>query len=164
MKDLFGARYRVALWLAGLPQEQLDAESVLNTNPRGVELLYGDLIDLLAATTPSKPREAVLPKASSRVRPNNPSTSWEAAISVTSDTAIDLYRRIRKALLLGTGLTDEELVERMVYLFPSFNFSPSGLRSRRSELVEAGWVEDSGEKRPTRAGRPAIVWRVVVDS
>ena len=31
-------------------------------------------------------------------------------------------------------------------------------QSRRAELVDAGWLRDSGEKRPTAAGNPSIDW------
>jgi hypothetical protein len=37
--------------------------------------------------------------------------------------------------------------------------NPSTQRPRRVELVEGGWVEDSGERRPTRSGMDAVVWR-----
>lgn len=52
------------------------------------------------------------------------------------------------------GWTDDELAE-------ATGMNPSTLRPRRIELVNAGLVEDSGEKRPTRSGRRATVWRAV---
>lgn len=30
--------------------------------------------------------------------------------------------------------------------------------NRRGELVTGGWVIDSGRRRPTRSGQPAVVW------
>jgi len=36
---------------------------------------------------------------------------------------------------------------------------PSGLRTRRNELVADGLVEDTGRKTQMRTGRLAIVWR-----
>lgn len=41
------------------------------------------------------------------------------------------------------------------------NLSPSGARTRRSELVQDGLVEDSGQRVTTQSGRKAIVWRAV---
>jgi hypothetical protein len=38
--------------------------------------------------------------------------------------------------------------------------SVSGARTRRSELVDVGMVEDSGRRELTQAGRQTIVWRV----
>lgn len=35
----------------------------------------------------------------------------------------------------------------------------SGIRTRRHELVEDGFVEDSGQRAPMTTGREAIVWR-----
>jgi hypothetical protein len=38
--------------------------------------------------------------------------------------------------------------------------SPSGIRSRRAELVDLELVEDSGERRLLSTGRRAIVWQI----
>jgi len=39
--------------------------------------------------------------------------------------------------------------------------SPSGVRSRRAELVALGFVEDTGLKRKLVSGRNATVWKAV---
>lgn len=49
------------------------------------------------------------------------------------------------------GATDEEIQQ---YL----NMNPSTQRPRRVELVEGGWIEDSGRRRKTRSRRDAVVW------
>lgn len=49
------------------------------------------------------------------------------------------------------GMTDEELQDAL-------HLNPSTERPRRVELVEGGWVEDSGRRRRTRSGRAAAVW------
>ena len=51
------------------------------------------------------------------------------------------------------GATDEEIQVGL-------NLNPSTERPRRIELVEAGFVSDSGTTRPTVAGRKAVVWMV----
>ena len=61
----------------------------------------------------------------------------------------------RRAVLLFItdlgGATDEEIQLGL-------GMNPSTQRPRRVELVEGGWIEDSGERRKTRSGRSAVVW------
>lgn len=52
------------------------------------------------------------------------------------------------------GLTDEEMQEEI-------GMQPSTQRPRRIKLVEKGRVRDSGERRPVRSGRAAVVWELV---
>lgn len=49
------------------------------------------------------------------------------------------------------GLTDDEVQEFL-------NMNPSTERPRRIELVEMGWLADSGLRRRTQGGREAVVW------
>lgn len=51
--------------------------------------------------------------------------------------------------------TDEEMQE-------GIPMPPSTQRPRRCELVAQGLVEDSRERRKTRAGKKAVVWRIRV--
>lgn len=55
----------------------------------------------------------------------------------------------------GYGATDENVQDGL-------NMNPSTQRPRRVELVEGGFIVDSGDKRKTRSGREAVVW--VVDT
>ena len=98
-----------------------------------------------------------------RARSTDPPTSHEAAATVEE------LREKQKAVLWQlqaagwTGLTDEELLgryENLVEIQPRLTLrqSPSGLRTRRSELGELGLVADAGATRRTRSGRRAIVW------
>lgn len=86
-------------------------------------------------------------------RATDPDTSWAAARSVT-----DLRPRQAAVLeLLSRGpLTDEQIARR--YCGP--RQSPSGLRTRRKELVDMGLVRDSGVKERMETGRLAVVWEV----
>lgn len=52
------------------------------------------------------------------------------------------------------GATDEEMQDAL-------GINPSTQRPRRIELVEAGWVKDSGRTRKTRSGGTAVVWTAV---
>lgn len=90
-----------------------------------------------------------------RARTDDPGTSHEAAATV------DLRERHRNVLdvilAVPDGMTDEQLwnAYRAQDKPPQ---SPSGLRTRRSELVAHGYLVDSGERRRTRHGRRTIVW------
>ena len=90
-------------------------------------------------------------------RITDPETSVAAAKSVRNVTAQ------QRAILniLAVPMTDEELVARyqniaVAGLAPLA--SPSGIRSRRSELVYSGFVADRGDRRKLSTGRNAIVW------
>lgn len=53
----------------------------------------------------------------------------------------------------GVGCTDDELERRL-------HLSHQTLSAARNFLCGAGWLEDSGQRRPTRGKRDAIVWRL----
>jgi hypothetical protein len=57
------------------------------------------------------------------------------------------------ALLRQRPRTDEQLVACL-----SGQMSASGARTRRAELVRAGLVRDSGERRLNSSGRKVILW------
>lgn len=57
------------------------------------------------------------------------------------------------------GLTDQELDT----VTPK-SFSENTSRPRRIDLLADGFLKDSGMRRPTRFGRPAIVWVVTKES
>lgn len=94
-----------------------------------------------------------------RARAGHPQTSHDAAASVTK-----LGEKQNDVLLVIKTITGsctlEELVETYDGVVNVAEQSPSGIRSRCSELVKLGLVENSGERRKTRSGRAAIVWRI----
>jgi hypothetical protein len=96
-----------------------------------------------------------------RARTTDPETSHEAAVSVSAlrqkqDGVLGLLRRMGP-------MTLEELVSRYRYEMGVTDFLPqqsdSGIRTRCSELVRMGLVEDSGQRARTASGRKAVVWR-----
>lgn len=92
-----------------------------------------------------------------RARPSDPETSHVAADGISPD---DLRQSQVQVLLLFREegpFTDERLVE--LCRERGVKQSPSGLRTRRSELVDKGLLEDSGDRQETMFGNPAIVWR-----
>ena len=94
-------------------------------------------------------------------RNSDPATSHEAADSVT-----DKIRASQEAVRLvldrfPQGLTDTDLIEeygKLSALGWVPRQSPSGLRTRRSELVRRGTVVDSGNRALLPTGRRAVVW------
>lgn len=62
-----------------------------------------------------------------------------------------LRERVLAHLRAHGGATDDEIQAAL-------DMPPSTQRPRRVELVRAGLVRDSGEKRKTRSGRRAAVW------
>lgn len=94
-------------------------------------------------------------------RSSDPETSHEAAESVTH------VRRSQAAVLgvlafLGPS-TDNELIsdyEEGIAKYGLPQQSPSGIRTRRAELVRDGLVKDSGKRTWLPSGRRAIVWEL----
>jgi hypothetical protein len=92
-----------------------------------------------------------------KARNTDPTTSHQAAASVTVDTITSTQARILDALQANGPMTDEELCQDIAATTAS-PVSVSGIRTRRSELVTAGRIIDTGRRQPTRTGRKAIVW------
>lgn len=96
-------------------------------------------------------------------RRTDPDTSWEAAATVH-----DIRRSQEAVLILFKGygpMTDEEAWAKYAAAHAEFGGkprqSPSGLRTRRSELVTARLLRDTGERRRGSTGRRMIVWGAV---
>lgn len=95
-------------------------------------------------------------------RTSDPHTSHDAADSIPSPEIRVRQKAVLTILERGGPRTDEEIfaiyagVEGTSNVFPPQ--SPSGLRTRRCELVRAGYVTDTGDRRELRSGRMAIVW------
>ena len=94
-------------------------------------------------------------------RTTDPRTSRDAAASV--DVHADRYRGILH-LLIGEPMSDEQLwchytAYQAAYGWPQQ--SPSGLRTRRRELVDAGYVRASRVEGRTESGRACQLWELV---
>jgi hypothetical protein len=84
-------------------------------------------------------------------RRTDPATSWAAARSL-DPTVLRASQKLVLAAMQDHGpMTDDDLIG----LVP---MSPSGARSRRSELVTKGLVYDTGKRETLPSGRRAIVW------
>jgi hypothetical protein len=91
-------------------------------------------------------------------RKSDPTTSHEAAASVTDVTAT------QQAILkvLARPRTDEELIQAYRRMKNAPFASDSGIRSRRSELAAKGLLAIVGESR-TQSGRKTRIWQVSGD-
>ena len=97
-----------------------------------------------------------------RARRDDPETSHAAARSVQPH-----LRENQQALLsvlegAEEGYTDEELFDSYLARYNRGivpGQSPSGLRTRRKELVKLGFAEHAGCTRTLRSGRQGIVWK-----
>jgi hypothetical protein len=106
-------------------------------------------------------RDAAATKAVARR--TDPETSRAAAASITPATMRTSQRVVLNALRLIGPSTDEVLLSAVADMMTAAGLkpmSPSGCRSRRSELVDAGLVRDSGQRAELASGRKAIVWEV----
>ncbi len=84
----------------------------------------------------------------------NSSTTRRAALVASRPAAGRQCKKVLQLLVAWAdrGGTDEEIQQEL-------GLNGSSQRPRRSELVKAGLVEDSGRVRPTTSGRCAVVWR-----
>lgn len=92
-----------------------------------------------------------------RVRPGDPETSHAAAESLDRGYVRASQQSVLLFLRICGPMTDAQLV-RDYSGTPAQ--SPSGLRTRRSELTQAGLVRDSGRRVRLPSGRYAIEWEV----
>jgi len=83
----------------------------------------------------------------------DPLTSWEAAGSLTPEAIGRAQLLVWRTLQDHPPMTDDELVDLL-----AGELSPSGIRTRRAELVDLGLVRDTGRRVRLRSGRRAIVW------
>jgi len=88
-------------------------------------------------------------------RASDPSTSWQAARDAAANAGNNRARVLRALLdVWPQGLTDYELAALV-------GLQQNSAGKRRGELRDAGFVEDTGERRPAPSGSLAIVWRAV---
>ena len=91
-------------------------------------------------------------------RRSDPDTSHAAAQSLSSDKLRESQGAVLRHFVEHGPMTDVDLGN--AYEGPPQ--SPSGLRTRRRELVDRGLLEDAGTRKRLTSGRYAIVWRVVL--
>ena len=90
-----------------------------------------------------------------RARSSDPSTSHEAAASVSVKPS---QRDVLAALNTIGPATQKDLEN---YHPLSALYSPSRIRTAVRELADAGRVIDTGKKRRLESGRKAIIWKAL---
>lgn len=105
------------------------------------------------------------PSEQAHTRRGDPVTSHEAAASIESEAIRASQQAVLECFAHFGPMYDEELVQKYGWTYLSRGWpsqSPSGLRSRRSELVKRhGKLRDSGMKVfPPGKTRRAIVWEL----
>lgn len=105
------------------------------------------------------PIERIRVSPSHKVRRHALGTSWEAAYSQTPEKSRRMYLAIYRLLSRLGPMTDYELRDAMKER--NFSHSWSGVSARRNDLVQAGWVRATGEKRLSPNGAPAFIWEAV---
>ena len=101
------------------------------------------------------------PSGEAHARRGDPETSHEAARALEEGDLRDRQRYVLYVLRRVGPLCDEDIAKEYAAMgFPPQ--SPSGLRTRRRELVDAEFVRDSGMRVLTRlAGKRTIVWEAI---
>jgi hypothetical protein len=89
-------------------------------------------------------------------RTGDPSTSWDAARSV--DRIRESQSIVLSVLRTFGPATDSDVYRILTAGDYGRPWTPSGARSRRSELVAMGLVMDSGRRERLPTGRMSIVW------
>jgi hypothetical protein len=89
--------------------------------------------------------------------PSNPqSTTKAAALKVLPRTGTQRAEVLDAIIGAGvSGMTDAELQR-------SLTMNPNTERPRRVELVEGGWITDSGQRRVSAGADLSIVWALSV--
>lgn len=103
--------------------------------------------------------KTVLPKW----RNTDPETSEAAAKSIPEPSLSDSRKAILEIFKRHGALHDEDLGAIYSTLASDGSapyLSPSGLRSRRAELRDFGYLEDSGARGKTYSGRSTIIWKI----
>ena len=109
---------------------------------------------------PPAPKEEVVDPSQSdffraKARHSDPDTSHDAARSLSAGKLRASQKAVLGHFRKFGPMTDTDLVN----VYVGSPQSRSGLRTRRSELVDRGLVEDTGARKKLPTGRNAIVWR-----
>lgn len=98
-------------------------------------------------------------------RTTDPTTSRQAAASVTGITR--LQANVLALFHHHGPMTDGDLLDLHQQMVDAGDYppaTPSGVRTRRNELVASGRLVDTGERSTTAAARACIVWGLPADA
>lgn len=91
-----------------------------------------------------------LPKKARHVAGSD--TSRGAAESLSEGVLNDMQLKVLETIIVCKGMTCDEVELHL-------GMRHTTVSARINELTRAGYIEDSGERRNTSAGRPATVWK-----
>lgn len=106
---------------------------------------------------PERKPDALDPDPKAVARRTDPGTSWEAAHSLKAEKIRESQREVLRLFRDRGPMTDTRLIEIADQM--NVKQSPSGLRTRRSELVTQGFLVDSERRDILPSGRRSIIWR-----
>lgn len=86
-----------------------------------------------------------------RARANAPATSRKAARSMIARATTLRYLTLKAIADAPDGLTADQAAAAV-------GSTPFAIRPRCSELVEAGWIRDSEQRRDNESRHSAVVW------
>ena len=101
-------------------------------------------------------KELDLFKQQAHARTTDPETSHAAAESIKPDALRATQAAVLDAVRRHGPLTDTRLIS--VAAVERWKMSPSGLRTRRTELVDRGLVYDTGSRVRLKSGRMSTLW------
>lgn len=102
----------------------------------------------------------LLDEPRAHARRSDPSTSHAAAASLEPDELRESQLAVLRVFQITGGRLHDD---QMIAAYSELGMKPqsvSGLRTRRSELVDRGLVRDSGDRVRLVSGRLSIVWEL----
>lgn len=94
-----------------------------------------------------------------RAKWSDPSTSKEAAASVSLQRISETQQRVLEVFRFNGVMCDERLVELYEGYWPN-SATDQSIRSRRGELARKGKIYDTGKRGVTRFNRRCVIWRL----
>lgn len=91
-----------------------------------------------------------------RARTSDPETSKAAAASVDPNRVREIRQRVLSVFRAQGAMTQRDLVKR--YWARYGECPESSIRTRCKELVEGGFVKDTGRTTRLPSGRLAVIW------
>lgn len=89
-------------------------------------------------------------------RRTDPDTSHAAARAFTEERLTAIQRDVLAFFRAKQRATDEDVEDALKSKHPAF----STLRKRRTDLVERGFLRDSGDRKINRNNRKMIIWEL----
>jgi hypothetical protein len=100
----------------------------------------------------------MFPDTRAHARRTDPETSHEAAASIPEEKLTEAQDAVLRTLKVHGPLWDQQIF--VVLAESGYRISPSGCRTRRSELVALGKVEFAKVYHKLPSGRRSRVWKL----